>query len=190
MSGVEESGSSVPLFPLPRTVLFPNVDLPLHLFEPRYRAMAEDLTRGDRDPRIVVVLLRAGWEDDYYGNPPVHDVATLGRVVHHERLEDGRFNLVLRGTSRVRLHEPDLPPALRHRQQQLVLQHESRDVIQVFPMLELTSKQVLVALIEHIHGVLRGRRFGHKTQVQGAHYRLFDIRRVEFRPEPGADGHQ
>lgn len=99
--------SAVPLFPLPETVLFPNVDLPLHLFEPRYRQMAEDVADGD--PRIVVVLLRPGWEGDYYGAPAVHDVATLGRVVHHERLEDGRFNIVLRGIERVRVHEPDVP---------------------------------------------------------------------------------
>lgn len=101
------SVSAVPLFPLPETVLFPNVDLPLHLFEPRYRQMAEDVAEGDA--RIVVVLLRPGWEEDYYGAPPVHDIATLGRVVHHEKLEDGRFNIVLRGVERVRLHEPDVP---------------------------------------------------------------------------------
>jgi uncharacterized protein len=95
----------VPIFPLPETVLFPSVRLPLHLFEPRYLQMAEDVLRGDR--LFVVVLLRPGWQSDYYGNPPVHEVATLGRLESHERLDDGRFDIVLQGIERVRL----LPPA-------------------------------------------------------------------------------
>jgi Lon protease-like protein len=96
--------SLVPIFPLRKTVFFPTELLPLHLFEPRYRQMAEDTIRGDR--RLVVVLLRPGWEQNYDGNPPVHEIATLGHIDEDERLPDGRFNIILRGLERVRLVDP------------------------------------------------------------------------------------
>jgi Lon protease-like protein len=103
--------SLVPIFPLPETVFFPSELLPLHLFEPRYRQMAEDTIARDR--QLVVVLLRPGWEEDYYGNPPVHDVATMGHIDEHEKLPDGRFNIVLRGIERVRLVTPQSESAER-----------------------------------------------------------------------------
>ena len=51
---------TIPIFPLPNVVLFPNVFLPLHIFEPRYRKMVDDALNGDRI--IGMVLLRPGWE--------------------------------------------------------------------------------------------------------------------------------
>ena len=53
---------SIPIFPLPNVVLFPNVFLPLHIFEPRYRTMVADALAGDRI--IGMVLLRPGYEAD------------------------------------------------------------------------------------------------------------------------------
>jgi Lon protease-like protein len=91
----------VPIFPLPETVFFPSVALPLHLFEPRYLQMAQDVLSSDK--LLVIVLLRPGWQADYYGTPPVHEIATLGSVEAHERLPDGRFNVTLQGLERVRL---------------------------------------------------------------------------------------
>ena len=87
--------SSLPIFPLPNVVLFPNVFLPLHIFEPRYRQMAADALAGDR--LIGLVLLRPGHDTDYEGRPPVYGTGCSGLITHAERLEDGRFNLVLRG---------------------------------------------------------------------------------------------
>lgn len=98
------SERTVPVFPLPETVLFPGVGLPLHLFEPRYRQLAEDVIAGDG--LMVLALLRPGYERDYEGTPAVHETATLGRVERHERLDDGRYNILLFGTERVRLREP------------------------------------------------------------------------------------
>jgi Lon protease-like protein len=86
-------------------VFFPSVALPLHLFEPRYLQMAEDVLSGDR--LMVIVLLRPGWQNDYYGNPPVYEIATLGTVEAHERLPDGRFDVTLQGLERVRLLPTD-----------------------------------------------------------------------------------
>ena len=86
-------------------MFFPSVALPLHLFEPRYLQMAEDVLSGEG--LMVIVLLRPGWRADYYGTPPVHEIATLGEVKAHERLPDGRFNVTLQGLERVRLLPTD-----------------------------------------------------------------------------------
>ena len=95
----------LPLFPLPNVVLFPNVFLPLHIFEPRYREMVADALSTDR--LIAMMLLRPGWERDYEGRPPVYSVGCSGVITHAEKLPDGRFNIVLRGVERVRLLEED-----------------------------------------------------------------------------------
>jgi Lon protease-like protein len=91
------------LFPLPNLVLFPYVIQPLHIFEPRYRQMTADALADDR--LLVLVLLRPGWESLYEGHPPLYSVACLGRIVADQRLDDGRYNLLLRGLSRVRIVE-------------------------------------------------------------------------------------
>jgi Lon protease-like protein len=93
----------LPLFPLPTTVLFPNVFLPLHIFEPRYREMVQDTIDSDR--LIGMVLLKPGWERDYDGRPAVYPIGCSGVVTHVERLADGRFNIVLRGLERFRVVE-------------------------------------------------------------------------------------
>jgi len=85
----------IPVFPLPNVVFFPRMPLPLHVFEPRYRAMVRDAARGAR--LIGMALLRGEWEQDYYGRPPIFTVGTVGEMVRVEELPDGRFNIVLRG---------------------------------------------------------------------------------------------
>ena len=95
----------LPLFPLPNVVLFPNVFLPLHIFEPRYREMVADAVASDR--MIGMVLLRPGWERDYEGRPAVYPVGCSGVLTHVERLSDGRSNLVLRGLERFRIVDED-----------------------------------------------------------------------------------
>jgi uncharacterized protein len=91
----------VRLFPLPNLVLFPGVMQPLHVFEPRYRQMTRDALAGDR--LIALVLLRPGWEADYDARPAVHPVACVGKIVADQALEDGRFNLLVRGLGRVQI---------------------------------------------------------------------------------------
>jgi Lon protease-like protein len=85
----------IPLFPLPNVVFFPQMPLPLHIFEPRYRAMVRDAARGAR--LVGMVLLRGDWRHDYYGTPPIFGTGTVGEMVRSEELPDGRFNIVLRG---------------------------------------------------------------------------------------------
>jgi Lon protease-like protein len=96
---------SIPIFPLPNVVLFPNVFLPLHIFEPRYRAMVADSLAGDRI--IGMTLLQPGFEGDYHGNPAVYAVGCAGVITHAERLPDGRSNVVLRGLEKFRIVQED-----------------------------------------------------------------------------------
>jgi Lon protease-like protein len=101
----------LPIFPLPNVVLFPNVFLPLHIFEPRYRGMVHDALEGDRI--IGMVLLKPGWEPDYDGHPPVFPVGCAGVITHVERLADGRFNLVLKGLGKFRIRSEEREGAYR-----------------------------------------------------------------------------
>ena len=95
----------LPLFPLPNVVLFPNVFLPLHIFEPRYREMTADALATDR--LIGMVLLRPGWERDYEGRPSIYRIGCSGVITHAEQTQDGRYNLVLRGLDRFLVVEED-----------------------------------------------------------------------------------
>jgi uncharacterized protein len=89
----------IPLFPLPATVLFPKTYLPLHIFERRYRKLVEDaLADPEEGNRLIgMVLLKERWEKDYYGNPPIYGTGCAGRIMQVQRLNDGRYNLVLYG---------------------------------------------------------------------------------------------
>jgi Lon protease-like protein len=100
--------STIPIFPLPNVVLFPNVFLPLHIFEDRYRQMVTDALSGER--MIGMVLLQPGYEDDD-GAPAVYEVGCAGLITHVERLTDGRFNIVLRGLERFRIVGEEEPAA-------------------------------------------------------------------------------
>lgn len=97
---LEAALAKLPLFPLPETVFFPHTLLPLHVFEPRYRQLTEHVLEGHGHIGIVCV-------DGERAGAPVPDVAAVagvGRVVHHERLPDGRFHLLLQGVARATLH--------------------------------------------------------------------------------------
>jgi Lon protease-like protein len=103
---------ALPLFPLPQTVLFPGALLPLHVFEPRYRAMVKDCLATHR--AMAVVLIRDHGDRAENRHPAIESVAGLGVIVDHAELPDGRFNILLRGRARVRLEElPFVPPYRR-----------------------------------------------------------------------------
>lgn len=88
------------MFPLPNLVLFPHVVQGLHIFEPRYRQMTADALAGDG--LIAMAILNAD-EDEAADWPALEPVACLGRIVWHEKLSDGRYNLRLQGVSRARI---------------------------------------------------------------------------------------
>lgn len=84
------------IFPLSGVILFPGLQLPLHIFEPRYRAMVSDALARDR--RIAMIQPQSPVE-----GAPLFRVGCVGKIDEVEALEDGRFNLVLEGLSRFRL---------------------------------------------------------------------------------------
>ena len=99
-------GELIPIFPLPNVVLMPRLVLPLHVFEPRYRAMTQDALEGSR--LMAVAMLRSGYETLYHTpNAPVHETVCVGRICREEQLPDGRFNFLLQGLSRARIIEED-----------------------------------------------------------------------------------
>lgn len=92
----------LPLFPLPDVVHFPRTTLQLHVFEPRYRQLLADLEERDERMRwIGMVLLEPGSAEPGFGvEPPIFREGTAGRLIHVERLPDGRSNIVLQGDFR------------------------------------------------------------------------------------------
>ncbi|HEX8172919.1 MAG TPA: LON peptidase substrate-binding domain-containing protein [Thermoanaerobaculia bacterium] len=101
MTPLPEGEFLLPLFPLPNIVFFPHTRLPLHIFEPRYRQMVKDAIEGDQ--RIGIILLRPGWESAYFDAPPVFECGTLGTIEQAVPLDDGRYNIVVRGDVRFRV---------------------------------------------------------------------------------------
>jgi Lon protease-like protein len=93
----------IAVFPLPNVVFFPGTDLPLHIFEPRYLEMVKDTVQNKQ--LIGMFLLQPGWENDYYGNPPLFPVGCAGELVDVQQAPEDRFNIVLRGLYRARALE-------------------------------------------------------------------------------------
>lgn len=92
----------IPLFPLHSAVLFPGALLPLHVFEPRYRALVRDALASHR---AIAIAHIPDPDADMSGNPPIAEVAGVGTIVEHWELPGGRFNIVLVGRARVRVQE-------------------------------------------------------------------------------------
>nr|WP_089220723.1 LON peptidase substrate-binding domain-containing protein [Sphingomonas laterariae] len=107
----ERTAVRLSIFPLAGALLFPRALLPLHIFEPRYRALVTDALARDR--RIAMIQPREDERAD--GRPPaLYDVGCVGRIAHVEALPDGRFNIVLEGISRFRMvGELDRPTLFR-----------------------------------------------------------------------------
>ncbi len=95
----------VPLFPLPSCVLFPGVVIPLHVFEPRYRLMVDGLVTEGQDKRyLALALLKQDYEELYdTKRAPIHQVVCIGRLIDFEKLDDGRYNLMLMGCARAKI---------------------------------------------------------------------------------------
>lgn len=94
---------AIPLFPLPGVVLFPRARVPLHVFEPRYRQMTAHALAGAR--RIGMVAVRPAHLGSLDGDPPVFAIGCAGLVEEAVRRDDGRYDIVLRGTERFRIVE-------------------------------------------------------------------------------------
>ena len=105
-------------------MLFPNVFLPLHIFEPRYREMVADALDGDRI--IGMALLRPGWEGNYEGRPPIYPVGCAGLITHAERLPDGRYNIVAARAGEVQDRARRRAARLPHRAKSMPIMEAAR----------------------------------------------------------------
>ncbi|MFW5634667.1 MAG: LON peptidase substrate-binding domain-containing protein [Erythrobacter sp.] len=102
------------IFPLPGAVLFPGLQLPLHIFEPRYRALVGDALVRDR--RIAMIQPQRPLE-----GAPLYTVGCVGRIGEIEAMDDGRYNLILEGEQRFRLiRELDVTTAFRQVEAELI----------------------------------------------------------------------
>lgn len=102
------------IFPLTGAVLFPGLQLPLHIFEPRYRALVGDALVRDR--RIGMIQPQRPVD-----GAPLYSIGCVGRIGEIEAMDDGRYNLILEGQSRFRvLHEMDVATAFRQVDAELI----------------------------------------------------------------------
>ncbi len=96
------------IFPLGGAILFPGLHLPLHIFEPRYRALVGEALVRDRligmvQPRADVSAAPAVGANGKPAVMPVYDMGCVGRIVEVEAMDDGRYNILLQGTARFRV---------------------------------------------------------------------------------------
>lgn len=101
----------VPLFPLAGAILFPRTQIPLHIFEPRYQEMIRDALAGAGRIALIQPQMLEGEENEH---PELYRVGCIGELVGVEELDDGRFNIVLQGSTRFKLiAEADVPTDYR-----------------------------------------------------------------------------
>jgi Lon protease-like protein len=109
------------IFPLAGALLFPGLQLPLRIFEPRYRAMVSDALA--RDQRIAMIQPQTP-----ENGAPLFRIGCVGKIADVEALEDGRYNIVLQGVARFRvLRELDVSTPFRQVEAELI--HEPLDAV-------------------------------------------------------------
>ena len=92
---------ALPIFPLATPALFPHCAAPLHVFEPRYRALVADALAGER--LVGMATVRPEAVAAMTGDPPLYPVGCAGFIAEHQRLADGRYLMLLQATSRFRI---------------------------------------------------------------------------------------
>ncbi len=106
------------IFPLPGALLFPGMHLPLHIFEPRYRAMISDSMARDRRIGMIQPLHKPATGGD---KPGLYDIGCVGKIAEVEALDDGRYNVVLEGVALFRvLRELDVATPFRQIEAELL----------------------------------------------------------------------
>jgi uncharacterized protein len=114
------------LFPLGGALLFPRMHLPLHIFEPRYRALVSDAMARDR--RIAMIQPRGG-EQGPQDKPPLFQMGCVGHMAQIEALDDGCYNIVLEGISRFRLvRELEVTTPFRQIEAELIIESGTTDL--------------------------------------------------------------
>lgn len=136
----------IPIFPLSNVVVFPGVQTPLHIFEPRYRAMTADALAGER--LLGMAAFREEQPGLAPGDPGIHPYGCLGTIQGAEKLEDGRFNIALLGTRRFRIEsEPPRPAGRLYRVAEVTLLDEILPPDDV-PLLAEARRQTIAVFSE------------------------------------------
>ena len=121
-----EKSITIPLFPLPTTVFYPKTSLPLHIFEPRYLNMVEDVLNGKGE--VGMVLLKPGWESDYQGTPEIMTIGCVGKITRHSELPEGKYNILLSGLYRFRILNEIKGKAYRQAEVALLKEINNKDL--------------------------------------------------------------
>ena len=94
---------TIPIFPLPNVVLFPKVFLPLHIFESRYREMVKDAMQKNK---VIGIVLHHGSSKSKRSSSHQNFLrGCSGIITHCEKMEDGRFNILLKGNQEFQIIE-------------------------------------------------------------------------------------
>ena len=97
-------GRPMPLFPLDEVALLPNAVVPLHIFEPRYQQMVGEALDGAG--QIAMATFEGDrWKQEYHGRPPLKPAVCVAQIVQHEKLPDGRYNILLQGVCRAKIEQ-------------------------------------------------------------------------------------
>jgi hypothetical protein len=131
MTNPLQTGMTIPVFPLPTTVFYPATPLPLHIFEPRYRQMTTDALEGKR--QIGMVLLKPGYEEDYFGKPQIYFVGCVGSIEQEIQHLDGKFNFTLVGLRRFRILSEKEGKPYRQAEIELLEEKNEQDIIEGQP---------------------------------------------------------
>lgn len=100
---------ALPLFPLESAALLPQQVIPLHIFEPRYRQLVDRALDGSG--QLAMAVFRGPeWKLQYHGRPPLRPAVCVGQIMQHEKLDDGRYNLLVQGVCRAKILK-ELPAA-------------------------------------------------------------------------------
>ena len=111
----------IPLFPLTGVILFPSMQVPLHIFEPRYQAMINESIARDR----MIGLIQPQSNIDQQ-SPILYSIGCLGRMVDIEAMDDGRYNIILEGVARFNI-DRDLDVKTAFRQAEVTLWDDTQD---------------------------------------------------------------
>jgi Lon protease-like protein len=149
LSDIAGALGALPLFPLPNAVLFPGAFLPLHIFEPRYRAMVRDALASHRT--MAVVMITDKDRVDEHGHPAIAEMAGVGVIVDHAELPGGRYDILLRGRARVRLEELPFDPPYRRAKAEVIVP-PADDVPPAELLALMTNAAAFAGLLDKSHG--------------------------------------
>lgn len=136
------AGQRISIFPLAGALLFPGAHLPLHIFEPRYRALVSDALARDR---MIGMIQPCNNE----AKPALYDIGCLGRIAECEALNDGCFNIILKGVARFRvLRELDVTTPFR--QVEAELEQEGNAPVALAPVMRAALEQEARRFADHL----------------------------------------